>query len=847
MPPQESQPAPQRDAPPAAPPWSSPVGVDAVVERWRAERSIVECVTDARQLAARPAEYAPVPERLDARLIAALAGRGIRRLYSHQRQAVSAALAGQHVVTATPTASGKSLCLHLPVLDALAKDETASALYLYPTKALSRDQEHGLHELIREARLGIPALVFDGDTPGDARRVARQQSRVVLTNPDMLHASILPNHARWARVFQNLRYVVIDELHVYRGVFGSHVAHVLSRLSRVAAFHGSQPRYVMATATIGNPREHASRLLGVETEDVRVITSSGAPAAEREVFLYNPPIVNEELGIRASALKHAVRLTNDLLAARVPTIVFAGSRNSVEVMLKYVREKAPSEPAEAIFGYRGGYLPARRRAIERGLREGTIRCVVATNALELGIDIGDLDAVVCVGYPGSVAATWQRFGRAGRRDSKSIAVMVCNSRATDQFMAHHPEYVLDASSEEARIDPENVEIVLQHLKCAAFEAPFRQSSHDAEVPLATGYSRLGPAGTQQALDYLSQQGLLHADGGLYHWIGETSPAARVSLRSPSWDNFVIVDVERERTLAELDWRSAHVMLHEQAIYQHDAAQYQVEKLDYDNHKAYVRRVEPDYFTTALTHGKVSILDAAATRPVQGGELGYGDVKVVETISGYKKIKFHTHENAGYGDVHLPDIEMHTTSVWWRVDEAPGELRQISRARLVSALRGAGAALETTSCVALMCEPQDIGRTLGSESGSAETSNHAAPPQLDVAHDHRPILFLYDALPGGVGLARRIFERAGELMERAAKLIDDCPCHFGCPACVGASAVVGSQPRSSSASSAAPTSDFRAERENRAVDDGLATGPYARKRLASLLLRRSLPTRAMRDA
>ena len=776
-------------------PWAHETGVDVVVERWLAERSVTECLAADRTVASSEAEYGPVPEALDARLILALARRGITQLYSHQRSAVLAALGGSHVITATPTASGKSLCLHLPVLDALARDESASALYLYPTKALSRDQEHGLHALIREAELGIGALVYDGDTPGDARRVAKDQSRVILTNPDMLHAAILPNHARWARVFQNLRYVVIDELHTYRGVFGSHMAHVVARLKRIAAFHGSRPVFVTATATIGNPREHAARLLGVPAEEIAVVTRSGAPAAERRLFLYNPPIVNAELGIRGSSLKHGVKLAVDLLAARVPTIVFSGSRNSVEVMLKYIRERATGVPKEAIFGYRGGYLPEKRRAIERGLRDGEIRCVVATNALELGIDIGDLDAVVCVGYPGSVAATWQRFGRAGRRGEKSIAVMVLNSRATDQYMATEPDYVLDANAEEARIDPENVEILIQHLKCAAFELPFRAvavpgaagasgrgARSDAPAPPAGAYAGLDEDGTRDALDYLARQGLLHASGGQYVWTGDTSPASHVSLRSVSWDNFVIVDVGSSITLAELDFRSTHTMLHEQAIYQHDAAQYQVERLDYENHKAYVRRVEPDYFTTALTHSRVTILDTAAERHSDRGKLAHGDIKVVETVTGYKKIKFFTHENAGYGDVRLPDLEMHTTGIWWTLDATSPAARRWSRATLIDALRGAGAALETVSSIALMCEPRDIGRTLG------DGEDLDAEDAADSALVYRPTLFLYDALPGGVGLARRIYERAEELMDRAARLIEYCPCKSGCPACVGAAMV-----------------------------------------------------------
>ncbi|HEX6763975.1 MAG TPA: DEAD/DEAH box helicase, partial [Polyangiaceae bacterium] len=445
----------------------------------------------------------------------ALVDAGIDELYSHQALAIDAALRGRHVAIATPTASGKSLCFHVPVLEAMLRDPSATALFVYPTKALSRDQEHGLGALITGAGVGAPATVFDGDTPNDARKAARDRCRIVLTNPDMLHAGILPGHTRWARFFQGLRYVVFDELHTYRGVFGSHLAHVVARLKRLASFHGSQPTFIGATATIGNPREHAARLFGVEPSAVTLVDESGAPRSPREVYVYNPPVVNEELGIRASTLKQSVALAADLVRARVSTIVFGPSRNSVEVMLKYLREEVSGEvPPDAIMGYRGGYLPETRRRVEAGLRNGDVLAVVATNALELGIDIGDLDAVICAGYPGSVAGTWQRFGRAGRRGGRSIAVLVCSSDPLDQFLAREPDYVLGAHAEEARIDPSNTEILIQHLKCAAFEAPFEVGPGGSDIaPDGAGYLGLDGASTRDALDYLARHGLVHEAGG----------------------------------------------------------------------------------------------------------------------------------------------------------------------------------------------------------------------------------------------------------------------------------------------------------------------------------------------
>jgi DEAD/DEAH box helicase domain-containing protein len=630
----------------------------------------------------------------------------------------------------------------------------------------------------------------------------------VLTNPDMLHAGILPNHARWASLFQGLRYVVLDELHTYRGVFGSHMAHVVTRLRRIAAFHGSTPTFVCATATIGNPREHTARLLGVSPDEVTLVDRSGAPSASRQFLLYNPPVVNEELGVRGSSLKHAVSLTSDLVRAKVPTIVFGQSRSSVETMLKYLREECRGVvPEGSIMAYRGGYLPATRRRVEEGLRNGEILCVVATNALELGIDIGDLDAVVCVGYPGSVAATWQRFGRAGRRGSRSIALMVCGSSALDQFLAREPEYLLRTGAEEARIDPSNVEILVQHLKCAAFEAPFEIHGKGARIAApepASGesYGTLDANATREALEYLETHGLVHGAGGRYHWIGDPYPATSVSLRTIGWDNFVIVDLDTGKSIAELDFRAAHTMLHEQAIYQHDAEQYQVEKLDYDDHKAFVRKVVPDYFTTALTYRTVVVLEESLARPlaraVPPAFAAFGEVKVVEKITGYKKVKFFTHENAGYGDVNLPEMQMHTTSFWLTTPEAFIESLGAPRAEAVEALRGVGVALETVATLALMCEPSDVNRTLGDGAGDASDASGAHGPAKPAGRNPHagriggfdPTLFLFDAVPGGVGLAERIYERVEELIESARDLIRGCPCKAGCPACIGPGEVPG---------------------------------------------------------
>jgi DEAD/DEAH box helicase domain-containing protein len=756
-------------------PWRSEEGLEAVLARWRADGRVRHQLVADRRLPPAAEQTAPIPASVPGGVRRALAARGIERLYAHQARACDLALAGQDMVVATPTASGKSLCYNLPVLSRLAESHEARALYLFPTKALSRDQEEALRALLREVGLDHGAITYDGDTPGDARRAARERSGVILTNPDMLHAGILPHHAAWARLFANLQYVVVDELHSYRGVFGSHLANVLRRLDRIARFHGSAPTFLFASATIGNPEEHAGRMVG---RPVSLVGESGAPRGPRQVLLYNPPVVNAELGIRESYLKASVRLTRDLVLAGVPTLVFGQSRNGVEVMLKYLRDRLAREriDPDVVHAYRGGYLPATRRRIEAGLRSGEIRCVVATNALELGIDIGSLQAVVCAGYPGTVAGLWQRFGRAGRRQEPSLAVLVSSSAPLDQFVAQNPQWLLGAPVEQARIDPDNVEILIQHLKCAAFELPFEEGERFGDLPVESAVEAMG---------FLAEHGVVYpspdASGRtVYHWATDAYPANHVSLRSVGWDNFVIIDMARDAVLAEMDWRSTHTMLHEQAIYQHAGEQYQVERLDYDNHKAFVRHVAPDYYTTAMTHTKVRILE----QDHREGEFGLGDVSVVEKVVGYKKIKFHTHENVGYGDVHLPEMQMHTTAFWWTIPEAVVQGAGAPRAAVVDALRGILHAMHTVAAVGLMIDPRDLGRTV-------EKAEGEGGPTFE------PTLFLYDQVSGGIGLAPRLFDERASLVRRTRDRLDTCPCAHGCPACIGpeVDALMGGAPAS----------------------------------------------------
>ena len=737
----------------------------------------------------RGAHYAPFPEQLHPNIRAALRGRGIDSLFVHQVRAFELAAEGHHVVVATPTASGKSLAYNLPVLDALCRDRDMRALYLFPTKALSRDQEDALRRNVDELGVHGGIVTYDGDTPADVRRTARNAGNLILTNPDMLHSGILPHHTGWARFFSGLRYVVLDELHVMRGVFGSHMANVLRRLERVAAFYGARPQYLLASATIDNAKEHAEALVGAP---VQLVNTSGAPAGRRHVMVYNPPVVHAPLGIRQGVVKATVSLVCELLRAKVPTLVFGQSRRSVEVMLKYLRDYAATNPeldAKSIVSYRGGYLPQERRAIERALREGDIACVVATQALELGIDIGCLDAVVCAGYPGSVAALWQRFGRGGRRGADSVAILVASSQPIDQYFAIQPERLWGASVEEARIDANNPEVLVQHLKCAAFELPFSGEA---------SFGDIGHEATQDGLKFLAEHRLLHrvdeGESASYHWAAASYPANEVSLRLIGWDNFVIIDVACDKVIAEMDWRSTHTMLHEQAIYQHSNQQWQVERLDFDNRKAFVRAVAPDYYTEAMTHLKVTTIEVAQSThapwpEAQNLEAQFGEVSVVEKVVGFKKIRYHTHENVGYGEVNLPEMQMHTTALALVVPHAT--LQDIAHAhgcrlpQVLDALRGLGHAMHLVATVGLMVDPHDLQHVLEEDQELEPVTQTDAPPvAAGPGLRCAPTLYLFDRMPGGVGLAERAYQQLPLLLQQTRTLLARCPCAQGCPGCVG---------------------------------------------------------------
>ena len=568
-----------------------------------------EVLTAVQHIPAREAQYAAIPSWIASELAAVYHAKGVTQLYTHQAGAIEHVHAGNNVVVVTPTASGKTLCYNLPVLNSILENADTRALYLFPTKALAQDQLAELHDLATRLDDRFGVFTYDGDTPGDARKAIRERGHIVLTNPDMLHTGILPHHTKWMRLFENLRYIVLDELHTYRGVFGSHLANVLRRLRRIARFYGSKPIFICSSATIANPGELASRLI---EDSVEVVDENGAPSAEKVFVFYNPPVVNRNLGIRRSYLNEATRVAKELLARNLQTIVFANSRLHTEVMLTYLRQSFPATPgrSEPVRGYRGGYLPGARRDIERGLRDGKIRGVVSTNALEFGIDIGSLDATVLAGYPGSIASTWQRAGRAGRRSGTSCAVMVASSSPLDQFIVQHPEYFFGRSPEHAYIQPNNLEILVNHLKCAAFELPLDPAEHFGDVDLAALCERLAEAG------------FLHKSGGNWHWVQEAYPADAVSLRSVTSDNFVIIDItgdERENSagpevIGEVDFSSALTTVHPKAIYIHEGQQFHVERLDFGERKAYVKRVNVDYFTDAIRYTQVRVLEIADSHP-----------------------------------------------------------------------------------------------------------------------------------------------------------------------------------------------------------------------------------------
>ena len=770
-------------------------------------------------IAARDPEYAEVPAGIHQQVRDGLQRHGIGALYTHQVEAIELALAGQSLAVVTPTASGKSLCYLVPVLDAIAKAPEATAILMYPTKALAQDQLTELRELSDAAELELRTFTYDGDTPPGARSSLRQAGQVVLTNPDMLHTGILPHHTQWVRLFQGLRYVVLDELHTYRGVFGSHVANVIRRLDRICAFYGAKPTYICCSATIANPKELAERLLG---RSVACVDRNGAPAPTRRVVVLNPPIVEPRLGIRRSATREASSLVPQLVRSGSQTIVFGQTRLQVELLLNYLRQELerPGMRSQAasqleVRAYRGGYLPLERRAIESDIRSGVVRCVVSTSALELGIDIGRLDAAVLVGYPGTITSTWQRLGRAGRRNEPALQLLITGGGPLDQYLAKHPNFLLDRSPEHAFVDPDNLLILAGHLQAAVFELPLR----DGEL--------FGPADGGELLEVLQEDGLVHHSGGSWHWAADAFPADAINLRTAAASNVVILDTAVDvqgpsqgpqgpfsgssgghsgsgsRVVGELDEWSAPLLVHDDAIYLHQGRQYHVERLDWEERRAYVHPVSVDYYTDADLRVGLQVLERMAGPVSDEGRLtarAHGEVRVSVLAAMYRKIRLLTNETVGAGPIRVPERDLQTTAYWCSFASQMAALT----GTLEVGVEAVGHVLGQVACFLAMCDRRDLGvvpqvraplRSIVAQPVPLEPSEYwpgvrppvqpaGIPDEVATGVDDSPSVFIYDAHPGGVGLSARLFDLHSELLGAAATLLRDCDCDSGCPACVG---------------------------------------------------------------
>jgi DEAD/DEAH box helicase domain-containing protein len=745
------------------------MNVAQIIDRLKADAQFKRNLTAWRTVPDKPAQYAGFPDKLNPRLVEGLRARGISDLYTHQHEAIEAILEGESICVVTPTASGKTLCYNLPVLNTLMQDPEARALYLFPTKALSQDQVHELQDTIEELDVKIGTFTFDGDTPASARKAVRKAGHIVVTNPDMLHTGILPHHTRWMNLFENLKYVVVDELHHYRGVFGSHLANVIRRLKRICAFYGSDPQFICCSATINNPKEMAERII---EKPIRLIDQNGAPQGERHFLFYNPPVVNAELGIRRSAVKEATRIATQFLSKDIQSIVFARSRLRVEIMTTYLKDavRKMGKNHNLVKGYRGGYLPTERRDIENGLRNGEIMTVVSTNALELGIDIGSLDVSIMTGYSGSVASTWQQAGRAGRRTSVSLVVLIATSGPLDQYIINHPEYFFELPPESATVDPNNLIIAASHLKCAVFELPFKKGESFG----------LDPASTEEILEYLCEQHILRRVKDKWHWSADTYPAEDISLRTAAPGNVVILDTsDNGRVIGEVDFFAAPVELYQNAIYLHQSAQYTVDELDLDDRKAYVRPVKVDYYTDAQIKVDLKTLDTFRREAAGAVTRAYGEVSVTWLPSIYKKIKFGTHENVGWGEIHLPESTMHTSSYWL---EFPDDLEQrigLEQKELGESLQALANTLRQVSPVQVLCDVTDI----------------RSEPMLKAPFTECPTIYLYETYPGGVGFSEKLFTHHNQLLRAAISLISGCECKEGCPSCVGPALEVGEHGKS----------------------------------------------------
>ena len=724
-----------------------------LIEHFKTDEDFNKQIVHWHTIDEKPAQLVDLPYEIDDRIRKALNKRGVEKLYTHQKSAFQLAMEGRSFTAVTPTASGKTLCYNLPVLQTIMDNPDSRALYIFPTKALAQDQKSELNEIITEAEVSINSYTYDGDTSANIRQKVRKAGHIVITNPDMLHSAILPHHTKWVSLFENLKYVIIDELHIYRGVFGSHVSNVIRRLKRICEFYGASPVFICTSATIANPKELAEHLTGANME---LVDNNGAPSAKKHFVFYNPPIVNKPLNIRRSATLEVRRIAGELLRNKVQTIIFARSRVRVEIILTYLQELVKSQlGAKSIRGYRGGYLPTQRREIEKGLRNGEIYGVVSTNALELGVDIGQLQVCIMTGYPGTIASAWQQAGRAGRRHGESLVIMVASSSPLDQFIIEHPDYFFEQTPETARINPDNLIILIDHIKCAAYELPFREGE------------QFGRHEIDDILDFLVEERVVHKNGDKWYWMNDVFPAHNISLRSASQENVIIIDqsdISAVKVIGEMDRFSAMTLLHDEAIYLHQGVQFQVEKLDWEEKKAFVREVDVDYFTDANLAVQLRVLETDKLRESEMFDVAFGDVTVQAMATIFKKIKFDTHENIGSGPIHLPEEELHTSSSWISLKDAAS----FSQERLEEGLIGVSQSLKSIIPLFVMCDPSDI----------------FVVPQIKAAHNEQPTIFIYDRYPGGIGLSEKVYEQIEKILLETSSMIERCPCQSGCPSCIG---------------------------------------------------------------
>ena len=723
-----------------------------IIKDLKADQNVVYWYENESQ----QAKTVEFPENMDARLKESLKNRGIQCLYTHQATAFHYAMNDESFVAVTPTASGKTLCYNLPVLQSIATNEEAKALYIFPTKALAQDQKSELNEMISEMGIDIRSFTYDGDTAPNIRQKVRKAGHIVITNPDMLHSAILPHHTKWVSLFENLNYIVIDELHTYRGIFGSHIANVIRRLKRICNFYGSSPVFICTSATIANPKELASQLTG---EKVKLIDNNGAPKGKKHFVFYNPPIINKPLNIRKSATVEVNKLAKTFLENDIQTIVFARSRVRVEVILSHLQKLVQHElGVKSIRGYRGGYLPKQRRQIEKGLRNGDIKGVVSTNALELGVDIGQLQVCVINGYPGTISSTWQQAGRAGRRQDESLVIMVANSSPIDQYIVQNPEYFFNKNPETARINPNNLIILVDNLKCASYELPFKQGE------------KFGDVEVDEILEFLTEEQVLHFQSGKWYWMNQNFPANNISLRSASQENVVIIDISdvaSHKVIGEMDRFSAMTLLHEEAIYLHQGVQFQVEELDWDEKKAYVREVNVDYYTDANLAVQLKVLEEDQQKEKGNLSVSFGDVCVNARPTIFKKIKLSTFENIGSGPIDLPEEELHTSSTW--IELSNDLVEKFDTKTIELALIGIANVLRHVIPIYVMSDKNDV---------------HVVP-QIKAVHSEKPTIFLYDRYPGGIGLSEEVYKKVDDILIEVKNLIKYCPCDDGCPSCIGA--------------------------------------------------------------